>query len=569
MKRLILALLVLVAAAPVYAQQAVVAKAVDASTGATTDVGNATDHAIRVTQASGGTVWTFNWTQLLGAAPSATNPMPSRLTDGTTYIDPRSIRALTSADVVTVVQGTGSNLHVVVDTAPTTAVTGTFWQATQPVSGTVTTTPPANASTDVTKFGGTTVTIGQQLAAASIPVILPSATVTTLTPPAAITGFALEAGHLATIDTSTAKIPSQGQALAAASMPVVLPAAQITTLTPPAAITGFALDATLTNRTAKTIITDGTNDATVKAASTLPAATDKAVVVTLRESLSTPVTGPLTDTQLRATAVPVSLASAPTTAVTNAGLTNLDVALSTRTKPADQQHTIIDSGTTAVTQATGTNLHMVVDAGTAVFGALVANQSVNQTQLNGVAVSVGMGASDTGTQRFTLAQEPTYGAGMTAATATAAGTGIFWEMCGSASKTIRVQKLVVSGTIATAAKNADVVLTKHSAATTSGTATTLTQVPYDSSSAAGTATNVRFFTVLGTAGTSVGVIQNGVIFLPLTTSPTFAQPAEFVWRDQDSEAPTLRGTAQCLTLNFGTTPTNAPSLLVSVRWTEK
>lgn len=51
-------------------------------------------------------------------------------------------------------------------------------------------------------------------------------------------------------------------------------------------------------------------------------------------------------------------------AVTNAGLANLDVALSTRTKPADQQHTIIDSGTTAVTQATGTNLHTVVDSGT-------------------------------------------------------------------------------------------------------------------------------------------------------------------------------------------------------------
>lgn len=53
--------------------------------------------------------------------------------------------------------------------------------------------------------------------------------------------------------------------------------------------------------------------------------------------------------------------TAPTTAVTNAGLTNLDVALSTRTKPADQQHAIIDSGTTTVTQGTGTNLHVVVD----------------------------------------------------------------------------------------------------------------------------------------------------------------------------------------------------------------
>lgn len=43
-------------------------------------------------------------------------------------------------------------------------------------------------------------------------------------------------------------------------------------------------------------------------------------------------------------AVPVSLASAPSTPVTNAGLSNIDVALSTRTKPSDQQHTILDSG---------------------------------------------------------------------------------------------------------------------------------------------------------------------------------------------------------------------------------
>jgi hypothetical protein len=66
-----------------------------------------------------------------------------------------------------------------------------------------------------------------------------------------------------------------------------------------------------------------------------------------------------------------------TIGVTNAGLTNLDVALSTRTKPADQQHTIIDSGSISNTsfaatqgtspwvvgQSTGTNLHTVVDSG--------------------------------------------------------------------------------------------------------------------------------------------------------------------------------------------------------------
>ena len=47
-------------------------------------------------------------------------------------------------------------------------------------------------------------------------------------------------GNLAAIKAKTDNIPALGQALAAASVPVILPAATITTLTPPAAITGFA-----------------------------------------------------------------------------------------------------------------------------------------------------------------------------------------------------------------------------------------------------------------------------------------------------------------------------------------
>ena len=108
----------------------------------------------------------------------------------------------------------------------------------QPVSGTVTTSPPAHASTNVDQIGGSTMALGQQLAAASVPVVLTSAQQTALTPPAAITGFALETGgNLAAIKADVDKIPSQGQALAAASTPVVLPAAQISTLTPPTTVT--------------------------------------------------------------------------------------------------------------------------------------------------------------------------------------------------------------------------------------------------------------------------------------------------------------------------------------------
>jgi hypothetical protein len=155
-----------------------------------------------------------------------------------------------------------ANHRVKVDgSGVTQPVSGTFWQATQPVSGTVTANAGTNLNTSALALeaGGNLAAIktdvdkipsqGQALAAASMPVVLTAAQVTTLTPPAAITGFALESGgHLAAIDTSTTKIPAQGQALSSASMPVVLPATQITTLTPPAAITGFALDATIMQR---------------------------------------------------------------------------------------------------------------------------------------------------------------------------------------------------------------------------------------------------------------------------------------------------------------------------------
>jgi hypothetical protein len=52
-----------------------------------------------------------------------------------------------------------------------------------------------------------------------------------------------DTGNIATsVSSIDTKTPALGQALAAGSVPVVLTAAQITTLTPPAAITGFALE---------------------------------------------------------------------------------------------------------------------------------------------------------------------------------------------------------------------------------------------------------------------------------------------------------------------------------------
>lgn len=178
-------------------------------------------------------------------------------------------------------------------------------------------------NSSVASIDGKTPALGQALAASAVPVVLTAIQQAALTPPAAIAGFALEAGHLAAIDTSTAKIPALGQAAAAASVPVVLPAAQITTLTPPAAITGYALEAghlaAIDTSTAKIPsvgqkamvgsmpVVLASDQASVPVAATLAAETTKVIgTVNVAAGQTIGVTGPLTDTQLRATAVPVS-----------------------------------------------------------------------------------------------------------------------------------------------------------------------------------------------------------------------------------------------------------------------
>lgn len=167
--------------------------------------------------------------------------------------------------------------------------------------------------------------------------------------------------------------------------------------------------------------------------------------------------------------------------------------------------------------------------------------------------------------------ETSYSAGTLLKTATAAGTGPFFAICGSATKTLRVQKIMVSGTVATAAVYGDVVIKKTSTATSAGTPTALAAVPHDSTSAAATASLINYYTALATTGTVVGTIANATIYMPLTgTVGVMADPLIFPWgQENDSEAPTLRGTAQCLQANFGTTTTNAPTLSVNVTWTEK
>jgi hypothetical protein len=174
-------------------------------------------------------------------------------------------------------------------------VSGTFWQATQPVS---LASVPAH---DVTNAG----TFAVQAAQSGTWTVQPGNTANTTA--WKVDGSAVTQPVSGTFWQATQPISGTVTANAGTNLNT----------------SALALSATQTDRTQKTQITDGTRDGTVKAASTLPAATDTALVVTLRDALSTPVTN-----------------------------ANLDVALSTRLKPADTLTGVTTVGTvTTITNA--------------------------------------------------------------------------------------------------------------------------------------------------------------------------------------------------------------------------
>lgn len=174
-------------------------------------------------------------------------------------------------------------------------------------------------------------------------------------------------------------------------------------------------------------------------------------------------------------------------------------------------------------------------------------------------------------------QKRTCSAGLTNVTATTAGTGPFFTICGSATagRTLRVQRIYISGRVATAAIVGTVVLTKTTTATSAGTPVALTQVLRDSSMSATpcSANLCNYYSALATTGTSAGVVgaRTGVFPITATVAATDQVPQFlFDFRDNDeAEAVVLRGVAECLQASFGATTTNAPTLMVYVVWTEE
>jgi len=161
----------------------------------------------------------INITQILGAAPSVTNWIPARISNGSSYVDPTQIRALTSSDQVTIanptlavtqsgifttgrtwsltsgsdsvtsVQGTNPWVTSLTDGASTASIKAASSAALAADTSLVVALSPnsalpsgsntigaltANQSVNVNQYGGTSTTLGQKTMTASVPVTVAS-----------------------------------------------------------------------------------------------------------------------------------------------------------------------------------------------------------------------------------------------------------------------------------------------------------------------------------------------------------------------------------------------------------
>ena len=234
------------------------------------------------------------------------------------------------------------------------------------------------------------------------------------------------------------------------------------------------------------------------------------------------------------------------------------------------------------TKVTAVNTGAVVisgalPAGAAVIGALTANQTVNNAQINGVVPLMGNGITGTGSQRVTIASDnaaitvstaaapATYSAAVVGLASALTATDIF-TITGSATKTVRVSRIMVNGVQTTAAQ-VNMLLIKRSTANSAGTSTAPTRVAYDSTSAAATAT-VLAYTANPTLGTALGTASASRAFIPGAATASDAQGLEIVSGDVGQQMMTLRGIAEVLGVNLNGTTIAGSAFNITVEWTE-
>jgi hypothetical protein len=121
----------------------------------------------------------------------------------------------------------------------------------------------------------------------------------------------------------------------------------------------------------------------------------------------------------------------------------------------------------------------------------------------------------------------------------------FWELIGSATKTVRILRITLTG-ICTAGASPDILLIVRSTADTSGTASQPAITPNDSNDSPATAV-INLYSANPTLGVAVGTIRARKLNLGTVSA---AGTLEWKFSDVNDQAIVLRGVAQVLCLNF-------------------
>lgn len=146
-----------------------------------------------------------------------------------------------------------------------------------------------------------------------------------------------------------------------------------------------------------------------------------------------------------------------------------------------------------------------------------------------------------------------------------------FNIIGSATKTVTVKRITVSGMTLTAVGYFTINVEKLSTASTGGTSTTLAAVPLDSNNAAATAV-VKAYTVAPTKGTLVGTIASWRALWQATVAVANALTDYFTFNFGDmreTKGVILRGIAQEVALTFPVVLASAGTLAIDIEWTEE
>lgn len=147
----------------------------------------------------------------------------------------------------------------------------------------------------------------------------------------------------------------------------------------------------------------------------------------------------------------------------------------------------------------------------------------------------------------------------------------FFNIIGSATKTVTIKRIAISGATLTAVGYFTVNVVRLSSASSSGTSTTLVNIQMDTNDPAATAV-VKAYTVAPTPGALVGTIATNRCLWQATVAAAAGLTRDYLFEFGDmpeTKGIRLRGTSQEMALLFPVVLTTAGTLSVDIEWTEE